>query len=87
MVTISTLRGLSDVQIPMWIALFAYWGIALPCCYLFAFVFDFGPPGIWYGYLTGLTAAAAAMYMRFEVLTKRLVRQNETKSLATEVQD
>ena len=87
MVTISTLRGLSDVQIPMWIALFAYWGIALQCCYLFAFVFDFGPPGIWYGYLTGLTAAAAAMYMRFEVLTKRLVRQNETKSLATEVQD
>ncbi|MBI1191678.1 MAG: MATE family efflux transporter [Bacteroidetes bacterium] len=76
MVTISTLRGLADVQIPMWIAMVAYWVIALPCSYLFAFVLDFGPPGIWYGYLTGLTAAAAAMFWRFEVLTKRLIRQN-----------
>lgn len=75
MVTISTLRGLSDVQIPMWIALVAYWGIALPCSYFFAFALDFGPPGIWYGYLTGLTAAAAALYLRFEVLTKKLQRE------------
>ncbi len=74
MVTISTLRGLSDVKIPMYIAMVAYWVIALPCSYLFAFVLDYGPPGIWYGYLTGLTAAAVAMYFRFEVLTKRLIR-------------
>ncbi len=74
MVTISTLRGLADVKIPMWIAMVAYWVIALPSSYLFAFEMDFGPPGIWYGYLTGLTAAAIAMFMRFEVLSKRLIR-------------
>jgi MATE family multidrug resistance protein len=80
MVTISTLRGLADVQIPMWIAMVAYWVIALPCSYLFAFVLDVGPPGIWYGYLTGLTAAAGAMFWRFEVLSKRLIREHGLKT-------
>jgi MATE family multidrug resistance protein len=73
MVTISSLRGLADVRIPMWIAAVAYWVVALPCSYLFAFVLDMGPPGIWYGYLTGLTAAALAMYRRFDVLTRRML--------------
>lgn len=75
MVVISSLRGLADVQVPMWIALVSYWGVALPCCYLFAFVLQFGPPGIWYGYLTGLTLAAVALFVRFEIITKRLVKQ------------
>lgn len=73
MVVISSLRGLADVKIPMYIAFVSYWVIALPSCYLFAFVLNLGPPGIWYGYLTGLTVAAIAFLIRFEILTKRLI--------------
>lgn len=76
MVVISSLRGLTDVQVPMWIALVSYWGVALPCSYVFAFTLQLGPPGIWYGYLTGLTFAAVALFVRFEVLTKRLIMQD-----------
>lgn len=73
MVFISSLRGLADVKVPMYIAFISYWVIALPTSYLFAFVLGYGPPGIWYGYLTGLTCAALALFIRFEILTKRLI--------------
>ncbi len=78
MVVISSLRGLADVQIPMFIAFVAYWVIALPCSYVFAFVLDLGPPGIWYGYLTGLTCAAVSLFIRFEILTKGLIKRHDT---------
>ncbi len=74
MVGISCLRGLGDVEVPMWMALVCYWVIALPSSYVFAFVLDLGPPGIWYGYLTGLTLAGIVFLYRFNVLTKRLAK-------------
>jgi MATE family multidrug resistance protein len=43
---------------------------------MFAFVLELGPPGIWYGYLTGLTVAAVALFIRFQMLTKRLIAAN-----------
>lgn len=72
MIGISCLRGLGDVEVPMWMALVCYWVIALPSSYIFAFVLQLGPPGIWYGYLMGLTLAGVAFWVRFNVLTKRL---------------
>jgi multidrug resistance protein, MATE family len=75
MVGISCLRGLGDVEVPMWMALVCYWVIALPSSYIFAFVLDLGPPGIWYGYLTGLTLAGVAFLVRFNLLTKRMQKE------------
>lgn len=70
-VGLGNLRGMSDVKVPTVITLVAYWGLAMPISYVFGFVLDFGPEGIWYGLLTGLTTAAVFLYFRFKKLSKR----------------
>ncbi len=80
-VGLGALRGMSDVKIPTYITLAAYWALAIPCSYLLGFTFGFGPEGIWYGLLIGLTAAALALYFRFWKLTKE--KQKMTLTDAT----
>lgn len=67
-VGLGCLRGMSDVKVPAIITLVAYWGLAIPCSYIFGFVLDLGPQGIWYGLLIGLTVAACTLYLRFNKL-------------------
>ncbi len=62
----STLRGMSDVTVPMFIAFIAYLLIGLPGSYVLAFVFEFGAQGIWYGYVIGLAIAGILFYLRFK---------------------
>jgi MATE family multidrug resistance protein len=69
-VGLGSLRGMSDVKVPTYITLAAYWGLAIPISYLLGFTFDLGPQGIWYGLLIGLTVAAIALYWRFQKLCK-----------------
>ena len=70
-VMLSTLRGMADVKIPMFLAIFAYLFIGIPTSYLFSFVFDAGPGGIWYGYLAGLGLAGVLFYLRFRMNLKK----------------
>ena len=42
--------------------------MAIPLSYIFGFVLDYGPQGIWYGLLVGLTIAAVALFLRFKKL-------------------
>ncbi|KAA9354615.1 MATE family efflux transporter [Larkinella humicola] len=70
-VGIGMLRGLSDVNTPTIISLFAYWIIGLPMSYVLGFWFNLGAIGIWIGLLAGLTMAAILFPIRFF----RLVRQ------------
>jgi MATE family multidrug resistance protein len=65
-VMLSTLRGMADVKLPMFIAFFAYMVIGIPTSYLMAFYLMPGPQGIWYGYLAGLGAAAILFWLRFQ---------------------
>ena len=44
----STLRGMADVTVPMFIAFIAYLLIGLPSSYILAFVFGIGAQGVWY---------------------------------------
>lgn len=69
-VGLGALRGMSDVRVPTYITLAAYWGLAIPSSYLLGFVLDLGSAGIWYGLLIGLTAAATALYWRFQQLSR-----------------
>jgi MATE family multidrug resistance protein len=69
-VGLGALRGMSDVKAPTYITLAAYWGLAIPVSYLLGFTFGLGPKGIWYGLLIGLTAAAIALYLRFQKLCR-----------------
>ena len=70
-VGLGTLRGMSDVKVPTIITLIAYWGLAIPASYLLGFGLDFGPVGVWYGLLIGLTVAAVSLYLRFRSLAHK----------------
>jgi len=72
-VTAGALRGLQDVKIPSALIFVAYWIIALPVGYWLTFHFDYGPSGIWFGLLIGLTITAAAMIFRFFHLSSRIL--------------
>lgn len=65
-VSANALRGMNDVRVPAWIALMAYWGIALP---VGAFLglprwAGFGAAGVWGGLATGLGVAAVLLGLR-----------------------
>jgi MATE family multidrug resistance protein len=64
------LRGLKDTRIPMVLALISYWPIGFFCAWFFAFPAGFGGIGVWFGFLSGLAAAAVLLNWRFY----RLVR-------------
>jgi len=59
------LRGLSDVKVPTAITFVAYWIIALPASYVFAFVFNWGVIGLWIGLALGLTFSGGLLTRRF----------------------
>lgn len=72
-VTAGALRGLQDVKIPSLLIFIAYWIIALPLGYVFAFKLGWGANGIWIGLLTGLTITATAVVIRFDRLSKKII--------------
>ena len=61
----SVLRGLKDTRTPSLIAIFCYWVIGFPVCYLLTFRYGFGGIGIWIGFAISLTIAAALLLWRF----------------------
>ena len=71
---IGALRGLKDTRVPMLITALAYWGIGFPLALLLAFRLAWGPAGMWFGLIAGLTVAAALLSARFLVLSRRLAR-------------
>ena len=75
-VGLGALRGMSDVKVPTVITLIAYWVLAIPISYVFGFMLDMGPEGVWYGLLVGLSIAAILLYFRFKMLSKRFIKKN-----------
>lgn len=75
-VVLGALRGLQDVKIPMYITFVAYWLIGFPVSIYLGLQTDLKAVGVWIGLLAGLTAAALFLYLRFNYLTKKLLRQN-----------
>lgn len=65
MLSAGALRGLQDTRVPMWLAIFCYWGVGLPLGCLMAFGMSWGPQGIWLGLITALTLAMLLMGRRF----------------------
>ncbi|TFG73943.1 MAG: MATE family efflux transporter [Flavobacteriales bacterium] len=72
-VVLGALRGLQDVRIPTWITFVAYWLIGFPISYFLGLHTDLKSVGIWIGLLTGLSASAIMLYIRFNYLTKKLI--------------
>lgn len=67
------LRGLKDTRAPMILALISYWPIGFVCAWFFAFPAGFGGIGIWFGFLSGLGAAALLLNWRYYRLVKRTI--------------
>ncbi|MBC8996295.1 MATE family efflux transporter [Pseudomonas sp. N40(2020)] len=65
MLSAGALRGLQDTRVPMWIAVFCYWGVGVPLGVGLAFGLEWGPQGIWSGLITALTLATVLMGARF----------------------
>ena len=75
-VVLGALRGLQDVQVPMYITFVAYWVVGFPISYYLGKFTDLGAIGIWIGLLAGLTTAALFLYIRFHKLTNKQVLKN-----------
>jgi len=71
---IGILRGLEDVKIPTYVTLIAYWGIAIPLAYLFAFTFGMKTTGIWLALLVALILVAVSLAFRLMVIIKRQIK-------------
>jgi MATE family multidrug resistance protein len=71
------LRGMQDVKVTSIVALISYIIINLPIGYLFAFVFDMGPNGLWAGYIFGLGIAAILLMARYRRMVSRHLRDME----------
>lgn len=74
-VVLGALRGLQDVRVPTLITFVAYWLIGFPISFYLGLHTNFKSTGIWIGLLSGLTASAAMLYLRFRFLTKKLILQ------------
>jgi MATE family multidrug resistance protein len=66
------LRGLKDTRIPMFITMFAYWGVGMPVGWWLAFPHGLGARGMWMGLIAGLSMAAILLTRRFWKLARLL---------------
>lgn len=73
-VALGALRGLQDVKIPMYMTFVAYWVIGFPISIYLGLYTSLGASGIWIGLLAGLTIAAILLFIRFNYLTKKLIK-------------
>lgn len=75
-VVLGALRGIQDVKVPMYITFVAYWVIGFPISIYLGLFTNLKAIGVWIGLLSGLTAAALFLYLRFNKLSKKLIIHN-----------
>ncbi|WP_452232611.1 MATE family efflux transporter [Lacinutrix sp. MEBiC02595] len=73
-VVLGALRGLQDVKIPTIITFISYWLIGFPISWFLGKEEAYASFGIWLGLLAGLTTASILLYIRFNYLTKKLIK-------------
>jgi MATE family multidrug resistance protein len=66
------LRGLGDTRAPMLANFLGYWTLGIPLSVYLGFVLRWGPSGLWWGLVLGLTVVACALLVR---VRSRLSRQ------------
>jgi len=72
-IALGALRGLQDVKIPTIITFISYWVVGFPISYYLGKAEAYGSLGIWIGLIAGLTVAAILLFIRFNLLTKKLI--------------
>lgn len=81
-VAIGALRGIEDYKYPTYIAFIGYWLIALPLCYIFAFILGYKVYGVWLALSIGLGFVAVALSFRIKNLIrmKTIISAQNTNS-------
>ncbi|MFC4871523.1 MATE family efflux transporter [Negadavirga shengliensis] len=79
-VGLGALRGLSDVKVPTFVTMVAYWVVGLPLGYVLAFWLDLEALGVWIGLLIGLTLTAVMLLLRFHSLSLKLLVKYKDKT-------
>ncbi len=73
-VALGALRGMQDVKIPTVITFIAYWVIGFPISYYLSMHTSLESMGIWIGLLAGLSASGIMLFIRFNYLSKKLIK-------------
>ena len=73
-VVLGALRGLQDVKIPTLLIFVSYWVVGFPVSYYLGLHTEFKSSGVWLGLLAGLSVAALLLFMRFNYVTKKLIK-------------
>ncbi len=63
---LGALRGYADFSYPARVSTISYAATCAPVGYIFAFIFGFGPSGIWCGFIIGLALAAFLLLRRLK---------------------
>jgi len=74
---LGALRGLQDVKIPTILTFVSYWVVGFPVSYFLGKEEMYGSFGIWLGLLAGLTTASILLFIRFNRLTLKLIKEKE----------
>lgn len=73
-VALGALRGMQDVKIPTVLTFISYWIIGFPVSYYLSMHTSLESMGIWIGLLAGLSASGIMLFIRFNYLSKKLIR-------------
>lgn len=73
-VVLGALRGLQDVKIPTVLIFISYWVVGFPISYYLGLYTHYKSSGIWLGLLAGLTVSSILLYLRFNYITKKLIK-------------
>jgi MATE family multidrug resistance protein len=73
-VVLGALRGLQDVKIPTLLIFISYWMVGFPVSYYLGLHTEFKSSGVWLGLLAGLSVAAVLLFIRFNYITKKLIK-------------
>jgi MATE family multidrug resistance protein len=74
---LGALRGLQDVKIPTILTFISYWVVGFPVSYYLGKEEMYGSFGIWMGLLAGLTTASILLFIRFNSLTLKLIKDKQ----------
>lgn len=73
-IILGALRGMQDVKIPTVIVFIAYWIVGFPISFYYGDIDKFQEIGIWIGLLCGLLFSAIFLYLRFNFLANKKIK-------------
>lgn len=65
---LGVLRGIQDTRVPMVMAVFSYWAMGVPACYVLGITLGYGVVGAWAGLVIGLFFATILLWWRVLLL-------------------